>query len=189
MSNGKKNEILTLPNFITALRLAGTVAMLFIDVFSAAFYVIYTLSGISDVLDGAVARATGTSTEFGKKMDSAADMLFYVVMMVRVFPELWEVFPVWLWGIIAVYCILRIVIYVYVAWKYHCFASLHTYLNKLGSFGVFTVPYLIKLPHTAGTCAVVASVGLIGTIEELLIHTTTPVYQNGRKSIFMKKRG
>lgn len=186
--SSRKHEILTLPNLITALRLVGTIAMFFMEVFSATFYVVYTLAGISDVLDGAVARATGTSTEFGKKMDSAADLLFYIVMMVRVFPALWEVFPIWLWGIIAVYCVLRIVIYVYVAWKHHCFASLHTYLNKLGSFGVFTVPYLIQFPHTAESCTVVATVGLVGTIEELLIHTTSDVYQDGRKSIFMKKR-
>ncbi len=187
MRNCKNNEILTLPNLITALRLVGTIAMLFIEVFSMNFYVVYTLSGISDVLDGAVARATGTSTEFGKKMDSFADLLFYFVMLVRVFPALYEVFPEWLWIMITAAIGLRFVIYIFVAFRYRRFASLHTYMNKIGSFGVFTIPYLIRLPHAVKSCGFVALVGLLANIEEFLIHITTQVYQNGRKSIFQKK--
>lgn len=188
MKNGRHNEILTLPNLITALRLVGTIAMLFIEVFSTTFYVVYTLSGISDVLDGAVARATGTSTEFGKKLDSFADVVFYLVMLIRVFPALRAIFPEWLWNMIAAAIGLRVVIYIYVGFRYHRFASLHTYMNKLGSFGVFTIPYLIRLPHAVKTCGAVAAVGLIANIEELLIHSTTHVYQGGRQSIFMRKR-
>ncbi len=188
MKSSTRNEILTLPNFITSLRLIGTAAMLFIEVFSTTFYVVYTLSGISDVLDGAVARATGSSTEFGKKMDSFADLVFYFVMLVRVFPALHEIFPEWLWNMIAAAIGLRVLIYIYVGLRYHRFASLHTYMNKLGSFGVFTVPYLIRLPYAAGTCGVVAAIGLWANIEEFLIHSTTHEYQNGRKSIFQRNQ-
>ena len=47
---------LTLPNAITMIRIIGTFFLLFLEVFSEAFYVIYTICGISDVLDGFTAR-------------------------------------------------------------------------------------------------------------------------------------
>ena len=70
-------KLLTLPNFLTALRIAGAACLLFITPLSPAFFIVYTFCGISDVLDGVIARASHSTTEFGAKLDSAADLLFY----------------------------------------------------------------------------------------------------------------
>ena len=59
-------------NAITLLRISGTAVLLFLRPFSPAFFVVYTLTGVTDVLDGFVARKTGTASDFGAKLDSAA---------------------------------------------------------------------------------------------------------------------
>ena len=82
---------------LTSLRILGAVILLFIQPLSAAFFVIYTLSGVSDAVDGTVARATHTSGEFGARLDSIADLLFYAVMLIKVFPVLWVKLPKSIW--------------------------------------------------------------------------------------------
>ena len=52
----KKN----LANIITTTRLIGTIALLFTEPLSKAFYAIYIWCGFSDILDGFVARKTNT---------------------------------------------------------------------------------------------------------------------------------
>ena len=75
-------------NKITALRILGTIVLVFLKVPSAVFYLIYTLTGITDVLDGYFARKTGTASEFGARLDSVSDIIFYTVMLLKLLPSL-----------------------------------------------------------------------------------------------------
>ena len=52
------------------------------------------------MIDGAVARKTDTVSEFGAKLDTAADFVFVVVCMIKLIPIL--VIPKWLYVWIAV---------------------------------------------------------------------------------------
>ena len=84
----EKTNILTIANGITTLRILGSIALFFIDRTSAAFMIVYTLTGVTDALDGWIARKTGTAGKFGAALDSVADLLFYAVMLVVFFPVL-----------------------------------------------------------------------------------------------------
>ena len=57
---------------ITSMRMAATLLLLFLSWESILFFVIYTLAGLTDVLDGWVARKTGKASEFGARLDSIA---------------------------------------------------------------------------------------------------------------------
>ena len=46
----------SLANCITAIRILCSIALLFFPAFSVAFYVLYITSGVSDMVDGWVAR-------------------------------------------------------------------------------------------------------------------------------------
>ena len=72
-----------LPNLMTMLRIVGTVVMAFLPPLCAAFYIVYTICGLTDVLDGWFARRFDAGSEFGAKLDSAADLLFYAVMLIK----------------------------------------------------------------------------------------------------------
>lgn len=176
------------PNFITALRIIGTACLLFIEPLSTAFYIIYTLSGFSDVLDGWIARTTHTTSELGSKLDSIADLLLYAVMIVRVFPELWDRLAVWIWYVLAVVLVIRLISYGYVAVKHRRFSAMHTYGNKATGLLAFLVPYFLLLKNATPACGVVVIVALLSTVEELFLHLCMKEYDSGVKSVF-KLRG
>ena len=63
--------IFTLPNCISILRMVGTLCLLGTAPLSAPFYAIYTLTGVTDVLDGWVARKTGTCSSLAVKSETS----------------------------------------------------------------------------------------------------------------------
>lgn len=176
---------MTIPNIITSFRLIGTIGLLFIQPFSAVFYVIYSLCGLSDILDGLIARATKKTSEFGAKLDSVADLLFYSVMLLRILPVLLQQLPDIIWYIVAGILVVRLLAYLVAAVKYHCFASQHTYMNKLTGAAVFTIPYFLTQAGDVLVCFVVCVIAGIASLEELLIHFMSKEYRPGRKTILM----
>ena len=176
-------KIQYLPNLITTLRIVGTATLLFLPILGPAFFVIYTFCGISDVLDGWIARSAHVTSEFGSRLDSIADMLFYAALLLKIFPILFENLPIWIWYWVFGVLILRASAYCAAAVKFHHFSSPHTYLNKLTGFLVFCVPYLIKTPVLTPCCIGVSAVALLAALEELLMHLCNKKYCEGNKTL------
>lgn len=178
---------LNIADILTLLRMAGTVALLFLRPLSAGFLWIYALAGLTDALDGWIARKTGTASEFGARLDSAADLLFYAVTLFRIFPFLWSVLPKDIWYAVAVILLVRLGAYLIAAVKYRRFASLHTYLNKLTGGAVFLIPFLLPTPYASIFCRVVCAVAAVAALEELVLHLRRQTYDANVKSIFQKE--
>ena len=83
-----------LPNVISVLRIAGSLGLLFCDVAGWLFWVLYALCGISDMVDGPLARNLQAESKTGAVLDSVADIVFVACCAIRLFPVL-EI-PVWL---------------------------------------------------------------------------------------------
>lgn len=177
------SKFINAPNIITFVRILGTIALAFVAPFSTAFYIIWTICGVSDVLDGTVARLLKKESSFGAKLDSTADILFYLLMLFRVLPTLIEILPNWIWIIVGVIAAARIGAYLTALIKYKRFASLHSYLNKLSGFLLFLVPYFIFQRWFWIYCLVLCGIGLASSVEELLIHLLSKKYEDGRKTI------
>ena len=167
--------------------MAGTVWLLFMKPLSAFFMVVYTLTGVTDVLDGAIARKYGTASELGAKLDSIADLLFYTLILIRIFPVMWVTLPKVIWAAVAAILVVRGCAYATFARKYHRFASLHTYLNKATGVLVFGVAYMIRTPAAMPYCWSVCAVAMLASLEELLIHAISKEEQVNRKTIFMHR--
>ena len=162
---GKKD----IPNIITCTRIVGAFALLFTQVFSSTFFIVYTFCGFTDILDGFLARRLNLSSELGAKLDSIADLLFYSALAVKIVPELCKELPLWLWCVGFTVIGLRLISYSLVAVKYRKFASLHTYMNKLSGLAIFIMPYFFRA-YSVASCVVIGVVTSIATVEELLIH-------------------
>lgn len=184
MSNKRESQFLTVPNILTVFRIAGSLCLLFFRPPSLAFYIIYSLCGFSDVLDGFIARRTGTTSELGAKLDSIADLLFYAVMVICIMPVLIVILPVWLWVATGVVIVLRLASYLTAAIKYGRFASMHTYMNKFTGGAMFTMPYCLLAPCAVALCAVICLIAGLSSLEELIIHLVRKEYNSGVKTIF-----
>ncbi len=159
---------MNIANVITFLRIIGTLLLIWTVPFSKRFFVIYTLTGITDVLDGFLARKLKCATEFGAKLDSVADLLFYSVMVLKIMPELYEILPHWIWFIVASVVLVRVISYSVTAVKTRRFMSNHTYLNKLTGLCVFCVPYFVHYSDLdTGFCAIACLVAAVAAIQEL----------------------
>ncbi len=167
----------TAPNCITSLRIVGAICMIFTSIFTTPFYIIYTFCGITDVLDGFVARMTKKTSEFGAKLDSVADLLFYGVMLFKLLPRMLSAMPDAMPVMIVSLVVLRVCSYTIAAFRYKKMASLHTYMNKLSGFSCFLMPYLIwfNIPEQI-VYTIVYIIALVAGLEELIIHSTVQNY-------------
>lgn len=165
-----------LSDTITALRIAASVLLLFFSRDSVWFLSVYTFAGLTDVLDGWLARRTGTASEFGARLDSIADLIFYGVLLSRIFPDLWEALPMAIWYTVAVIVFVRLAAYAAAAIRYRQFAALHTWLNKLTGIAVFLLPYVLTFTSGVAYSWAVCILAFVAAAQELAIHLFRRVY-------------
>ena len=85
---------------------------------------------------------------------------------------------------VATVVLVRLVTYAMAAAKYHRFASLHTWLNKLTGIAVFLLPYVFAVSTGVGYSWAVCVLAFAASLEELAIHLCRKDYCADRKSIF-----
>lgn len=116
--------------------------MLFVPTFSAWFYGMYIAAGISDMLDGFVARRTKTTSEFGAKLDSIADVIFVAICLIKVLPCIQ--ISIWLWVWIIVIATIKVFnIMSGVIWQKKLVMP-HTPANKLTGLLLFLMPLFMQ---------------------------------------------
>ncbi|MBQ4468198.1 MAG: CDP-alcohol phosphatidyltransferase family protein [Firmicutes bacterium] len=168
-----------LPNIISISRILGTIWLLLMKPLTTLFMVVYTITGVTDVLDGAIARHYDTTSETGARLDSIADLLFYTLILIRIFPVMWVTLPKTIWIVVAAILIIRFISYTTFAVKRHAFASLHTYWNKFTGLMVFGVAYFIRTKIAVPYCWTVVAVAMIASLRELGMHLTSRYGKRG----------
>lgn len=174
-------------NIITLFRVAGTLLLACLRPLSAPFLWVYGLTGLTDVLDGWIARRTKTASERGARLDSIADLLFYAVTLIRLFPALHQALPGAIWYAAGGILFLRLSAYCVAAVKYRRFASLHTWLNKLTGTAVFLLPYMLAVSSGAAYGWALCALAGLASLEELMLHISRESYAADTKSILHKE--
>ena len=151
-----------LPNIMSSLRIAGSVALLLCDVVGTTFWALYALCGISDIADGGLARKLKCVTKRGALLDSVADICFVACCAWKLLSIL--ELPQWLWLWAGVIVAIKIVnqFSALVMYGRCCFP--HTTANKWPGFLLF-----IAVPMTFWSIApitIVASVATFAAIHE-----------------------
>ena len=118
-----------LPNILSALRLLGAASLLLCDPTGAAFWVIYVLCGVSDMVDGYLARRLHAESKTGAVLDSVADICFVACCAIRLLPVLQIPTWLWIWAGLIVIIKMSNQISALVVHKHLCFP--HTKANKL----------------------------------------------------------
>ena len=132
---------LTMANALSMLRIILSVALLAPPALSPTFLALYATAGLTDMLDGFVARRTKTESELGARLDSAADLTLAVICLAKVLPA--TAVPVWLWVWVAVIAAVRMVNVASGLVMGKRLIMLHTAANKAAGFVAFLVPFAI----------------------------------------------
>lgn len=126
-----------LPNLLTLLRMLGAAALIGLDVQRPAFWIIYALCGLSDMLDG----------------------LFAVVCAVRLLPLC--AFPRWLWVWIGGIALVRLV-----GLARARAAVRHTRLNRLCGLIIWlSMPLIVRSVRSAIPACLLASAAAVQDVR------------------------
>jgi len=151
-------------NLITSIRIIFSITLLFCRPFSTWFYVVYIIAGLTDVLDGLVARKTNTVSEFGSKFDTGADFVFVSVCLIKLLPilNIGEWIFIWI-GIIVVIKLVNI-ISGYICQKR--FVAVHSVMNKITGGLLFALPLTLRIIEFKYSVAVVCAVATFVAVQE-----------------------
>ena len=152
-------------NIITGSRIVFSLSLLFIPLTSAWFYALYLLCGLSDMIDGTVARWTKSASEFGARLDTVSDLVFMTAALIKFVPHL--PIPVWMWIWIGIIAMIKLG---NAAWGFvrtKQLISPHTVLNKITGLLLFFLPMTLGLVDLTYTLPIVCTVATVAAIHEV----------------------
>lgn len=171
-----------IPNLITITRILGTIGLLVLKPFSQRFLILYFLCGISDVLDGMIARKMNLTSKTGQVLDSIADFFMFTVLLI-IFMFNFKL-PLWIiYWIVIIFTIRLLSLFVGLM-RYKQLAFLHTYANKLTGIALFCFPFLYTGLGIYTTTILLCFMASISAIEELIINIISKKLCRDIKSIF-----
>ena len=152
-------------NIITGSRIIFSLPLVFIPLSSAWFYAFYLFCGITDMIDGTIARKTGAVSKFGASVDTVADFVFMFVCVVKILPLMY--IPVWLWVWIIILALIKIFSIVLVFIHKKKLISIHSMLNKTTGFALFLLPLSLAYVETTYSVVTVCVLATIAVMQEV----------------------
>ena len=157
-------------NIITGFRVLISIALLFCPVFSPVFYMLYLIAGLSDMIDGTIARRTNTVSEFGARFDTAADFVFVVVCLIKLLPVI--SMPLWLCVWIAMIALIKIINIISGYIVQRKLVAVHSVMNKVTGVLLFILPLTFSIiPHIYSALPICAVATFAAVQEGYLIRT------------------
>ena len=151
-------------NTITFFRMAAGIVLLSCPVFSPAFYVFYIAAGLSDMLDGFVARQTDTVSKLGTRLDTMADFVLVVVCLIKLLPIL--SIPAWLYAWIGIIAFIKVVNIISGFAVQKRFVTVHSVMNKATGALLFLLPLTIPAVPLKYSAIIVCAAATFAAIQE-----------------------
>ena len=151
-------------NTITLFRIAAGIVLLFCSVFSPSFYALYIAAGLSDMLDGFMARRTDTVSKLGARLDTMADFVLVVVCLIKLLPVL--SIPAWLYAWIGIFALIKVVNIIFGFVVQRKFVAVHSVMNKATGALLFMLPLTIPAVPLKYSAVVVCAVATFAAIQE-----------------------
>ena len=154
-------------NIITGSRIVFSLPLLFLPLSSAWFYVFYLLCGLSDMVDGTVARRTNSASEFGARLDTVSDFVFMTAALIKFVPNL--NIPTWLWIWIGMIATIKLCGAILEFIRTREIAFPHTVLNKVTGLLLFLLPMTLSFIELTYTLPFVCAVATAAAIHEVYV--------------------
>ena len=153
-------------NIITVSRMIFSVLLFAFSPSSLLFQVLYILCGVTDVLDGFVARKLRTESKTGALLDSIADLFFATVYAIKILPLL--KFNIWIWVWIAIIAVTKITVIILKSKREQKFFIEHSLLNKLTGILIFLLPLTVRIIDIKYSVIIVCVTASLSTAQEIL---------------------
>lgn len=156
-----------LANIISSSRIFSAILLFFFNEFTSLFIAIYVYCGFSDLIDGPVARKTGTVSVLGTRLDTIGDVLTYSaltkILVFKMSIPLWAFiwFFVNIVGFISAAIISKI--------KNGKFYFVHTLFCKIMGTLFFSLPFVISYIKVSICSAILCFVSSIAAGESIFV--------------------
>jgi CDP-diacylglycerol--glycerol-3-phosphate 3-phosphatidyltransferase len=177
-----RNEMNHIPNILTGLRIFCSALLVATPIYTIRFYLLYLVCGITDFLDGRLARKFHAASKAGASLDNIADYALLTSTAIKVLPTL-EV-EVWslIWGICMLIAHVTSSI---IAWvKYKRIVVLHTLANKLLGGAVYAIPLLAGFGNQTLLVSAVSAFMCFSVPEEIYLILTSKQLEPDVRGIF-----
>ena len=116
------------------------------------------------MIDGTVARKTGTVSKSGSKLDTAADLVLVIVCLIKLIPVLH--IPTWLFIWITIVALIKMINIISGYVMYKEFVAVHTVMNKVTGILLFILPLTVTIIDLKYSGAFVSAVATFAAIQE-----------------------
>jgi len=163
-----------------------SISLLFLFPYPNLFIIGYLLCGISDIMDGYLARRYKWETRLGEQLDSFSDTVFsgVIIYMLIAYTDMIDT----QWAIIgiAIVMILRIINFIITKVKFKTWGAIHTLANKATGILLYLYMPAVIIYNTVLFVPGIALcfIALVSSIEEMIILLTSKQYNANQKSIF-----
>ncbi len=147
-------------NIVTAFRIIFSIGIIHCVPFSQSFYLLYTAAGLTDMIDGTIARRMHTESEFGARFDTAADFIFCLVCFIIILPKLQLSWGIYIWIVII------LMIKTYGCLKQKRFIAIHNRWNKAVGLFLFLLPYTINIMNIQYASIALCTLATIAALKE-----------------------
>ena len=161
----------TIPNFLSLYRIVVFPFILYLLIIKdeRLFALFITISLVTDILDGMIARIFRMQTKMGARLDSWADTGTYILAFIAIYLFRWkEIRGDWI--VLVLFFISWMLSYAVVLIKFKGLIGLHTYLFKITGYlqGAFVV-ILFLFGYYPWLFYLCLCMGILACIEEIII--------------------
>lgn len=175
-----------IPNLISLLRILLSLSLLLFVHERYVFLVLYSLCGISDVLDGYIARKMNLQSTLGAKLDSIADFMMYTIVIIVLC--LWNLNAVVDFiPFLAPVALLRGVNIGIIYRKFHQLGVIHTMGNKIVGLFVYSIPFIYIFMGSFSFLWFMLPLLIIVPLEETCIILRMKELDLDRKGLFFSE--
>ena len=135
-----------------------------VDAMTLPFWTLYLIAGLTDRLDGFLARRWGVESKLGARLDSLADFAFVLAVGYKLFP--WLKLPATPWMMIGLIALVKVGNAVSSYVVNHRIEFLHTKANKVTGFLLFIGVMTIGQSYFIPVAWVIACIALFAAIQE-----------------------
>ena len=151
-------------NYLSISRIIMSIILAISETFSFPFYIIYIYCGISDMLDGYIARKTKSTSKIGAGLDSVADIIFVIVAIIKILPALYLSKGIIIWIVIIALIKVTNIICAYICYKKLVLP--HTIANKITGFILFIAPFIILNTNSIVFEIIICSIATFAAVQE-----------------------
>ena len=151
-------------NAITICRMILSLSLFLCPVFSVPFWIIYVAAGATDVLDGYIARKMDIASALGSRLDTVADLIFFVACLIIFIPVL--DIPVWLYVWVAAIAAIKAINIASAYMMHRRLMVAHTLMNKVSGLLLFILPMTFTTIELTYSSIVVCSIVTFAAVQE-----------------------